>query len=86
MSWSHSKTGTPPDLIASLITPRGMNCVEPEQTIKRDALDLVQKVLMSYPQDVDVELACYGSQQSGANSELSKNTLSISIKPATPKV
>lgn len=83
MSWSHSKTGTPPEVIESLIQPRGIQCAEPEQGFKQTALDLVQSVLMSYPQGAKVELACFGSQQPEADSGLAINTLSISIKPAS---
>lgn len=82
MSWSHSKTGTPPELIDSLSQPRAVSCAEPEHDFKTEAIDLVEKVLMSYPQAVRVELAMYGSQAPEVDSGLAINTLSISIKPA----
>lgn len=81
MSWSHSKTGTPSELLSSLDGPRKMNCVEPEHGFKNDALELISRMLGSYPEDVRLDLACYGSQ-SGNGDAKPVNTISISLKPS----
>jgi hypothetical protein len=83
MSWSHSNSGLPKAVIESLSSPRGMTCVEPEQGFKGDALDLIEKVLLSYPTDQPVSLSCYGSQQPEASSGKTINSLSISIQPGS---
>jgi hypothetical protein len=85
MSWSHSKTGLPKDVVESLSTPRNMQCIEPEQGFKTKALDLIQEVLLSYPAEQPVSLSCYGSQTT-INSDPGKqiNNLSITIAQKQP--
>jgi len=80
MSWSHSKTGTPVEVIDSLSAPRGMKCVEPEEKFKSDALALIEDVVKSYPEDAGVVLTCYGSQSTDPSGGV-RNALSISIVP-----
>lgn len=80
MSWSHSKTGTPVEVVESLSAPRGMQCVEPENGFKERALDLIKLVVSTFPEDAGVTLTCYGSQSTDAAGGV-RNSLSISIVP-----
>lgn len=83
MSWSHSKTGTPAAIIESLSSPRGITCVEPENTFKGKALELIETVLTSYPETQEAVLSAYGSQSTDAQGGV-MNSLSISISAKQP--
>lgn len=82
MSWSFSAIGRPEKVqqhAKEMITRS--RCIEPEETIKARALDVVTAALEAYPSGMVVQVEASGSQGSTAGENKAANTLSIKITP-----
>lgn len=79
MSWSHSRRGTPSQLLAGLDDARKVTCVEPENGYKNDALEIMSRMLGSYPETIQLDLSCYGSQYEKDGKPV--NSIAITLKP-----
>lgn len=85
MSWQVSAIGRPAAVLTAVAQNIAtMRCLEPEQTIKTLAGDLIEKALAAYPEGAAVEVTASGSQSNvGQAGEAGKavNSLTITIKP-----
>lgn len=81
MSWSVHAKGKPADVaknVADNIAQQ--NCVEPEQTIKAKAGDIIAFALAAFPDAAAVKVEASGHQGSGEGGKYA-NTLRIDITP-----
>lgn len=83
MSWSFSGTGKPAALAKKAEEDRTRGkCVEPEETIRQTAFDIIAKSLGAMPENLPVEIAANGSQSKPQHDqEKFANNFSLSIKP-----
>lgn len=63
MSWSFNAIGMPPAVkLAAHQQLSRQKCKEPEETLKGQALSIIEHALAEFPDDVAVKIEAYGSQ------------------------
>lgn len=81
MSWGFNRMGKAPAVSVVMNTELSkQKCNEPEESIKADAMKLVDKVLASWPANVAVRVDMQGSQH-GPGPDSVVNQVRIQIDP-----
>lgn len=83
MSWSFCALGRPKSVLKKARSDLTLyKCMEPEEEIKMNVLDILDKALAVFPDDSAVEVTAMGSQSSMATGKNKCiNSLSVTIKP-----
>lgn len=81
MSWSFSGIGLPGPLAAKArVDMTKCRCIEPEQTIKAMALNIIEHSLLAMPADYPVKIIANGSQGSPVEGQF-VNNFTLTIEP-----
>lgn len=83
MSWSFIGMGKPDALAVKAAADMSrIKCVEPEETIKAKAIEIIEVALAAYPKTIAVDISAGGSQwTNGIDSSIATNTFTLMIKP-----
>jgi hypothetical protein len=83
MSWSVGAKGTVADVKATIASQfqTGAKCMEPEETIRQKAAELVALALDSQGYMPNVDVSAYGSMSKDYSTNAVSNSLSIIITP-----